>query len=170
MFDDPTDSGQFSSGDTGLSGWTVELVQGSNVLQTTSGSGGAYSFSNVGPGSWTLEVIQQTGWVAPNSPVTITPTSGTNITDEYLGEFQGQTISGQVFNDIAGSGTYASGDPGLSGLDHRPLERRRQRGRQCADRRERRLHARWRCARKVYRRGSRPRPASSRPPRRQAIT
>ena len=84
-------------------------------MQTTSGSGGAYSFSNVGPGSWTLEVIQQTGSVASNSPVTITPTSGANITNEDLGEFQGLTISGQVFNDVAGSGTYASGDPGLSG-------------------------------------------------------
>ena len=30
VFDDPTDSGQFSSGDTGLSGWIVELVQGAD--------------------------------------------------------------------------------------------------------------------------------------------
>ena len=60
-------------------------------------------------------MVQQTGWVATNSPVTITPTSGTNITGEDLGEVQVLTISGQVFNDVAGSGTYASGDPGLSG-------------------------------------------------------
>ena len=115
VFDDPTESGTFVSGDTGLAGWTVELVQGSQVMQATSAPDGTYSFSNVGPGSYTLEVVQQTGWVATNSPVTITPTSGTNITGEDLGEVQSSTISGQVFNDVAGSGTYAAGDPGLSG-------------------------------------------------------
>ncbi|MFI5458474.1 MAG: SdrD B-like domain-containing protein [Isosphaerales bacterium] len=115
VFNDPNDSGKFVPGDTGLSGWTVELVLGSQVLQATSGSGGLFSFSNVGPGSYTLEVVQQTGWVATNSPVTIAPTSGANIPGEYLGEFQSSTISGQVFNDVAGNGTYASGDPGLSG-------------------------------------------------------
>ncbi len=61
VFDDLNDSGTFVSGDPGLSGWTVELVQGQQTLQTTSGSNGDYSFSNVGPGSWTLEVVQQTG-------------------------------------------------------------------------------------------------------------
>ena len=61
VFDDLTDSGKFVSGDSGLSGWTVKLVQGAQVMQTTSGSGGAFSFSNVGPGSYTLEVVQQTG-------------------------------------------------------------------------------------------------------------
>ena len=115
VFNDPTDTGQFLSGDTGLSGWTVELVNGTQVIQTTSASDGTYSFSNIGPGSYTLEVVQQTGWVATNSPVTIAPTSGANISGEYLGEFQGLTISGQVFNDIAGSGIFASGDPGLAG-------------------------------------------------------
>src|SRR5271157_5251712 len=96
VFNDPSDSGTFVSGDSGLSGWTVELVNGGQVMQTTSGSGGAFSFSNVGPGSYTLEVVQQAGWVATNSPITITPTSGTNISGEDLGEFQTITLSGQV--------------------------------------------------------------------------
>jgi YD repeat-containing protein len=115
LFNDPSDGGTFVSGDSGLAGWTVELVQGSQVLQTTSGPGGTFSFSNVGPGSRTLEVVQQAGWVPTNSPIIITPTSGLNISGENLGEFQSITLSGQVFNDVAGSGTYESGDPGLSG-------------------------------------------------------
>ncbi len=115
VFNDPNDSGKFVSGDTGLSGWTVNLVQGSQVVQTTSGLDGVFSFSNVGPGSWTLEAVQQTGWVATNSTVVITPTSGTNISAGNLGEFQTITLSGQVFDDVAGSGTYASGDAGLAG-------------------------------------------------------
>ncbi len=113
IFDDLTGSGTFTSGDTGLSGWTVELVQGSNVMQTTSGSGGDYTFSGVGPGSWTLEVARQSGWEPTNSPITITPSSGTDLTSENLGESQGLSISGQVFNDVAGSGSYSSADPGL---------------------------------------------------------
>jgi len=115
VFNDLNGSGKFVSSDPGLSGWTVELVQGSHTIQTTSGFGGTYSFSNIGPGSWTLEVVQQSGWVATNSPITITPTSGTNITGENLGESQTTTVSGLVFNDVTGSGTYASGDQGLAG-------------------------------------------------------
>ncbi len=113
VFDDPTNSGQFSTGDTGLSGWTVELVQGSQVMQATTGSGGAYSFSNVGPGSWTLEVVQQTAWAATNSPVTVTPTSGTNISGVDLGKRQIVNIGGEVFNDLSDSGVFNSNDPGL---------------------------------------------------------
>ena len=115
VFNDLNDSGTLVSGDSGLSGWTVELVKSGQVTQTTSGSGGAFSFSNVGPGSYTLEVVPQAGWVATNSPITIAPTSGTNLSAEDLGEFQGLAISGQVFNDVAGIGTYAAGDQGLSG-------------------------------------------------------
>ena len=115
VFNDASDSGSLSASDPGISGWTVELVQGSTILQTVSGTGGAYSISDVGPGIWTLEVAQQTGWVPTNSPITITPTSGTNVTSENLGEFQTATISGQVYDDLTGSGTYASGDDGLEG-------------------------------------------------------
>jgi len=93
----------------------VELVQGSQVLQATSGSGGLFSFSDVGPGSYSLEVVPQTGWVATNSPATITPTSGTNISGLELGEHQIVTISGGVFNDLSDSGVLNSNDPGLSG-------------------------------------------------------
>ncbi len=93
VFNDANDSGKFVAGDSGLSGWTVELMQGSQVLQATSGSGGLFSFSDVGPGSWTLEVVPQTGWVATYSPVTIMPTSGTNLSGLDLGEHQVVTVT-----------------------------------------------------------------------------
>jgi protocatechuate 3,4-dioxygenase beta subunit len=103
-----------SSG-SGLSGWTVDLVKGSQTVQTTTGSDGSFSFTNVGPGTYTVEAVQQAGYVASPGPLTETPTSGTNISGLELGESQSLTISGQVFNDVAGSGTYAAGDQGLSG-------------------------------------------------------
>jgi Ca2+-binding RTX toxin-like protein len=115
VFDDPTDSGTFNTGDSGLAGVTVELIQGSQVEETTSGSGGLFSFANIGPGSFTLELIAQAGWAATNSPVTITPTSGTNPSSVDLGERPIVTISGAVYNDVADSGVLSSSDPGLSG-------------------------------------------------------
>ena len=75
----------------------LALAPGQRVLEIGAGTGGAFTIPNVGPGSWTLEVVQQTGYVATNSPVTITPTSGTNITGQDLGEFQTIAISGEVF-------------------------------------------------------------------------
>ncbi len=115
VFQDNNGDGQIDGSDSGLSGWTVDLVQGSQTIQATTASGGLFSFSNVGPGTFTLEVVQQAGYVATNSPVTIVPTSGTNISGEDLGEFPGLTISGQVFDDVAGSGAFAAGDPGMAG-------------------------------------------------------
>src|SRR5271157_2598176 len=103
-----------SSG-SGLSGWTVDLVKGSQTVQTTTGSDGSFSFTNVGPGTYTVEAVQQAGYVASPGPLTETPTSGTNISGLKLGESQTVAISGEVFNDVAGSGTYAAGDQGLSG-------------------------------------------------------
>ena len=115
VFNDPNDTGAYVTGDAVLSGWTVELVIGATVLSTTSGSNGTYSFSNVGPGTYTLEVVQQTGWVATNAPISITPSSGSSISGEGLGEIQTTSINGQVFADLSGSGTFVSTDPGLSG-------------------------------------------------------
>ncbi len=170
VFDDPTDSGTFVTGDTGLSGWTVELVQGSQLMQTTSGSGGAYSFSNVGPGSWTLEVVQQAGYVPSNSPITITPTSGTNLTAEDLGEFQGLTIGGQVFNDVAGSGTYARSDPGLAGWTIDLLNSAYSVVASAQTDANGNFTLTGVCARVRTRSRKCPRAATSRPPRRRSIT
>ncbi len=117
VFGDINGDGTLESGESGLSGWTVHLINTSNqVVQTTStGTGGGFSFTGVGPGTYTIEAVQQAGYVASTSPVIETPTSGTNISGLDLGEFQTVTIGGEVYNDLDDSGTLQANDPGLSG-------------------------------------------------------
>jgi len=112
-----TISGEVYSDATGagLSGWTVDLVNSTQTVQTTTGSDGSFSFTNVGPGTYTVEAVQQAGYVASPGPLTETPTSGTNISGLELGESQTVAISGEVFNDLNDSGILNSNDPGLVG-------------------------------------------------------
>ncbi|HKM53713.1 MAG TPA: SdrD B-like domain-containing protein, partial [Isosphaeraceae bacterium] len=118
VFNDLVGSGTFASGDPGLSGWTVDLLNSSNqvIATNTTDSSGDYAFAGIGPGSYTIEVISQTGYVATSAAsLAETATSGQNVANADFGEFQPVTLSGEVFNDLVGSGTLNSADTGLSG-------------------------------------------------------
>ncbi len=98
LFDDLNDSGKLQSGDPGLSGWTIDLLNSSSqiVASTTTDSNGDYSFPGVGPGSYTISEVLQSGYLA-TAPRTgkypITTASGTNVTGANLGVIQGATLA-----------------------------------------------------------------------------
>src|SRR5262249_4996992 len=83
----------------GLGGWTVYLDandngvfdQGEPSLTTT--PGGNFSFPNLGPGASVLRVVLPTGWVQTTPPVIVSGTSGSDLFDQLLGEFQTVTVS-----------------------------------------------------------------------------
>ncbi len=125
VFTDLTGTGT-SAGEPGLAGQTVQLLNGTTVIATTTtGSTGAYSFANVTPGSYTVEVVKAAGetfspaGTLPNSMVsasgaaTVTVASGGTATVN-AGEYQAGTVTGTVFTDLTGTGTSA-GEPGLAG-------------------------------------------------------
>ena len=99
----------------GLSGWTVDLIQGSQTVPATTGADGSFSFSNVGPGTYTVSVVQQSGYFASTGPFTETTTSGTNITGLGLSEFQTVTVSGTVFQDDNQNGSLDGKESGIAG-------------------------------------------------------
>ncbi len=117
VFDDTNDDGSLTSGESGLSGWTVDLFQGSSlVASTTTDSGGNYSFPNVGPGSFTIKDELQAGYVATNSnALAVTTSSGHDVSGLDLGDLQGETLSGRVFTDLNGDGSFDGADSGLAG-------------------------------------------------------
>ncbi|HKM53703.1 MAG TPA: SdrD B-like domain-containing protein, partial [Isosphaeraceae bacterium] len=120
-FNDLTGSGAYSSGDPGLSGWKIELLNddGRVVTATTTDASGDYSFTNLGPGPYTIEEDLQRGWTetSPAAPGTysVTPKSGSNQTALLFGNFQLVNVSGSIYNDLSGSGVRLSFDPPLSG-------------------------------------------------------
>ncbi len=117
VYNDSNGDGTLENGEPGLSGWTVSLLNSASQIVGTvvTGSGGTYSFTALVPGTYTIQIESQSGYVASSpSSMTLDDSSGTAETVNF-GEFVPSSISGEVFDDLNDSGTFAAGDPGLSG-------------------------------------------------------
>jgi methionine-rich copper-binding protein CopC/protocatechuate 3,4-dioxygenase beta subunit len=120
-FNDLTGIGAFMPGDPGLPGWTIDLLNASGAIvgSTVTDANGNYSFADVGPGTYTVQEELQPGWIqtfpAPPGTYTFTATSGGDVSGDDFGNFQLVTFSGEVYNDLNGSGSFQPGDPGLPG-------------------------------------------------------
>jgi hypothetical protein len=103
-FEDINGNGTLDPGETGLSGWTINLMQGATVISSTvTGSDGSYSFIGVSPGTYALVEEPKVGWtqtVSPPNP--IVAKSGYDITDMNFGN---QMIPYTLIVDIVGSGS-----------------------------------------------------------------
>jgi protocatechuate 3,4-dioxygenase beta subunit len=121
VYNDLNGNGQQNSGEPGLKGWTVEVVNsgGTVVASAVSDAHGNYTITGVGPGSFTLEEVVQSGWIItqPTNPsyYTFTSSSGMNVAGEIFGNFKTTSVSGNVYNDLNGDGVHNSGEPGLQG-------------------------------------------------------
>ncbi len=117
VFGDVNGNGALDGGESGLSGWTVNLLNSSSqtVGTVTTDPNGDYSFAAIGPGAYSIQVVQQTGYVVSTSAVNVTTSSGQNVANLDVGEFQTVTISGEVFNDLNGDGLLDGTDSGLAG-------------------------------------------------------
>jgi len=117
VFLDNNGDGSENGADSGLQGWTIQLYNagtGALLASQTSNATGNYSFSNLGPGSYTVREVLQSGWVQTTvSPASITTSSGGTTTGVNFGDFLLGVISGEVFQDMKGSGVVTSGDNGL---------------------------------------------------------
>jgi hypothetical protein len=93
VYNDLNNSGFQNSGEPGLAGWTVDVLDASNNVvgaALTDGLGN-YTVPNIGPGSFTLAEVVQSGWTQtqPVSPsyYSFTTTSGVNIVGGIFGNF-----------------------------------------------------------------------------------
>jgi protocatechuate 3,4-dioxygenase beta subunit/Ca2+-binding RTX toxin-like protein len=132
LFTDSNDDGVQQSGETGLSGQTVNLIgpDGTTILATTTtGATGAYSFTGVAPGADTIQIVAPAGdrfspagtsTTLPDSTVSSTGTQAVTVTSGSStvangGVYAPGTITGSVFADSNADGTKQSGEGGLSG-------------------------------------------------------
>jgi hypothetical protein len=119
VFNDLNGDGVQESGEPGLQGWTVQLLDsGLNIVgSAVTDANGDYTLTNVSPGTYTLQDVLQSGYVQtePASPGTypLTMTSGGNVTGANFGDFQLVTISGTVFNDLNDNHVQDIGEPGI---------------------------------------------------------
>ena len=113
LFEDSNQDGTLDDGETGLSGWTVNLLNGSNhvVASATTDFQGNYSLNNLPPGTYTIQEVLQPGYI-PTVPgaggVTLTPTSGAQISGEDLGVFKAVSLAVTGLTTVPSSGLQSS--------------------------------------------------------------
>lgn len=137
-FEDKDNNGTQDAADTGLAGWVIYADGNNNNIldagekSATTIADGTYTILDVGPGTYKIREVpqpnyrqtfpSQTGVPAnalPNA-TTITPTSGTNITNTAalptnIGNWLLPKIKGIKFNDINNNGVQdANADPNLN--------------------------------------------------------
>ncbi len=140
VWDDTNANGIQDSGEPGLDGVTVELVEGTAVIRTavTSG-GGTYVFDNLVPGTYRVHFTTPSGWTpspigrgsgATNSDASLitgttppfTLQSGQSPTDVDAGFFRTAGLGDRVWEDLNGNGVQDIGEPGVANVRVRLLD------------------------------------------------
>ncbi len=117
-FEDVNGNGTREGGESGLLGWTIQLLDtNDNVLATTlTAVDGSYSFTNLTPGIYRVREVNQAGWTQITAnPGDIGTVSGSNITGIDFGNFKNITIAGTKYTDITGN-SFSSDDTPLAGI------------------------------------------------------
>src|SRR6185436_6369427 len=127
---DTDGDGVQDSGEPGLGGTTVELLNsgGTVIATTTTDSNGNYTFANLAAGSYTVRVVSSTlpaGGLGPTydldgtgTPHTaaVTLTAGQNRADVDFGYRGIRTLGDRVWNDTDGAGDQDSTETGINGV------------------------------------------------------
>jgi uncharacterized protein (DUF2141 family) len=107
-----------SEGETGLPGWTIQLSQNGNVINTTTTAlDGSYSFNGLTPGSYTVAEVEQAGWTrtAPAEGSYTVELTDADVTGRDFGNHGVSSISGAKFFDTNGNGARDDNEPSLTG-------------------------------------------------------
>lgn len=136
-FLDANGDGVLNSGETGVSGLTVTLYNGTTVVATTtSGTGGAYSFTGLTAGTgYTVKFAAPAGdaftkqtaetTAAPDASLVVASTgttgaitvvAGATTAHVDAGVYAPASVTGIAFLDTNGNGVFGTGDTGLSGV------------------------------------------------------
>lgn len=94
VFFDVIQNGVFDADEVGLSGWQVDVLAGTVIVQSTTTLGdGSYSITGLNPGTYTLCVSPPIGWVqtgptsgptCPNGTIGVTIVAPSQATDTSL--------------------------------------------------------------------------------------
>ena len=124
-FHDLDADGVKDDGEDGLSGWTIQALQGGVVVATdVTDTDGNYSFS-LKPGEYTFQEVLKADWYQSypaDSTYTETLVSGTPSTGNDFGNYQYVDKSGMKFHDLDADGVKDDGEDGLSGWTIQALQ------------------------------------------------
>lgn len=114
VFVDANANGLRETGETGVAGVTITLLDadGATVATTTTAGDGAYSFSDLAEGDYSIVQTQPAGYGSSTSNTLLVMLTSAGLTEQNFGETTA-TISGFVFNDGNNNGVR---DPGEAGV------------------------------------------------------
>jgi hypothetical protein len=132
---DTNANGSQDTGETGLNGVTVQLLDGSGnvIATTTTGGDGNYTFTHLAPGTYTVSVDETTLPVAlvPSFDIdgigtphdaTFQLAPGANRTDVDFGYKGTASIGDRVWFDLNGNGVQEGNETGLNGVTVKLLD------------------------------------------------
>lgn len=103
-------SGAFDAGDIAIAGAAVTASGDAGSLQATTDGGGIATFSSLPPGSYALalagDVPAGAVLATASHPVIAAPYRSTDLTSEFRYAWLAGVVSGRLFRDDNGSGTY----------------------------------------------------------------
>ncbi len=120
-FEDVNGDGARQNGESGLSGWTIELLAGTDTpLQSVvTDAAGSFCFGQIGSGTYTIREVLEDGWARKHpsgeGTHTIVTESGKNLSGLDFGNFKLGRVTGKKFNDLNENGIAEASDPGLAG-------------------------------------------------------
>ncbi len=131
IWKDTDGDGVQDSGETGISGVTVQLLNSSNtvIATDTTDSNGIYGFSDIAAGTYTVKVVSSTlpSGYSPtfdldgtSTPHTVTGPLTADHFDVDFGYRPATTptysVGDRVWSDVDGDGVQDSSEPGISGV------------------------------------------------------
>ena len=116
VFDDADGNGTFNTGEFGVAGRIVQLINADTlavVASTVTDGNGNYALT-AGAGRFIVRVPATGGFVQTTAnPAAVTTTSGLTVPGGNFGVFQLTTVTGNVFNDLNGN-SIRDAEPGLN--------------------------------------------------------
>jgi hypothetical protein len=114
VYNDLNGNGAKNAGDSGLTGWTVDVAGNNFSATATTDSNGNYSFTGLPSGFSDVSLVGQLGWIQtePLTPFYIVNGSASGLN---FGVFQLITVGGVVYNDQNTNGVFDGNDTGLGG-------------------------------------------------------
>ncbi len=118
-FNDANDNGVFDEGEVLLSGWEIDLTDGSTtVATTTTDQTGNYNFSSLVSGVYNVMEVMQSGWIRTmptSSPYIINLATNQNTTGVNFGNYKLLVISNEATQDISQTSVTVTWDTDRAG-------------------------------------------------------
>jgi protocatechuate 3,4-dioxygenase beta subunit len=115
VYNDANGNGSFDSGESGIPGVTVSRGGGNTI---TTNASGVYSFSGLLAGPYTITYTVPTGFANTGSAshAVSLVAGGSSTGNNFFAQQRDASISGTVYDDANGNGSFDSGESGIAGV------------------------------------------------------